>query len=167
MAEENTAATEETGATQQSRFGIQKIYIKDMSFETPHSPQIFQEQWSPAVDLDLSSSATLLAENLYEVVLSITVTVKSGDKTVYLAEVQQAGIFHVEDLPKEVISRVLATMCPNILFPFAREVVADLALRGGFPQLLIAPVNFDALYAQHQMQAAQDKKPDGEDTARH
>ena len=138
----------------QGRFGIQKVYIKDLSFETPHSPQIFQEEWKPSVNLDLSSTASPVMENIYEVVLSVTVTVSFEDKTVYLAEVEQAGIFQIQDLPKEVLARVLATVCPNILFPFAREVVADLAMRGGFPQLLIAPMNFEALYAQHQQQVA-------------
>ncbi len=138
----------------QGRFGIQKVYIKDLSFETPHSPQIFQEEWKPSVNLDLSSTASPVMDNIYEVVLSVTVTVSFEDKTVYLAEVEQAGIFQIQDLPKEVLARVLATVCPNILFPFAREVVADLAMRGGFPQLLIAPMNFEALYAQHQQQVA-------------
>ncbi len=147
---ESAASTEPT----QGRFGIQKVYIKDMSFETPHSPQIFQEEWKPSVNLDLSSTASPVQENIYEVVLSVTVTVTFEDKTVYLAEVQQAGIFQIQDLPKDVLARVLATVCPNILFPFAREVVADLAMRGGFPQLLIAPMNFEALYAQHQQQVA-------------
>lgn len=155
MAEENAGSTIAVdNDPNQGRFGIQKIYIKNMSFETPHSPQIFQEEWKPTVNLDLSSTASQVMENIFEVVLSVTVTVGLGDKTVYLAEVQQAGIFQIQDLPKDVLARVLAIMCPNILFPFAREVVADLAMRGGFPQLLIAPMNFEALYAQHQQQAA-------------
>lgn len=155
MADENTGGEAAAGNDpNQGKFGIQKIYIKDLSFETPHSPQIFQEEWKPTVNLDLSSAASQVTENIYEVVLSVTVTVSFGDKTVYLVEVQQAGIFQIQDLPKDVLARVLATMCPNILFPFAREVVADLAMRGGFPQLLIAPMNFEALYAQHQQQAA-------------
>lgn len=156
MADENTGGTAATpaGDPNQGRFSIQKIYIKDLSFETPHSPQIFQEEWKPTVNLDLSSAASGVTENIFEVVLSVTVTVSFGEKTVYLAEVKQAGIFQIQDLPKEVLARVLATVCPNILFPFAREVVADLAMRGGFPQLLIAPMNFEALYAQHQQQQA-------------
>lgn len=158
MAEENTGGAAVAGDPNQGRFGIQKIYIKDLSFETPHSPQVFQEEWKPTVNLDLSSAASGISEHIYEVVLSVTVTVSFGEKTVYLAEVQQAGIFQIQDLPKEVLARVLATVCPNILFPFAREVVADLAMRGGFPQLLIAPMNFDALYAQHQQQAAEAAK---------
>jgi len=154
MAAENDIESNAAPEPTQGRFGIQKIYIKDLSFETPHSPQIFQEEWKPSVNLDLSSSASPVAENIYEVVLSVTVTVSFEEKTVYLAEVEQAGIFQIQDLPKDVLGRVLATVCPNILFPFAREVVADLAMRGGFPQLLIAPMNFEALYAQHQQQAA-------------
>ncbi|MBI1732531.1 MAG: protein-export chaperone SecB [Gammaproteobacteria bacterium] len=153
-AEDIAAGATPAEPTQGGRFGIQKIYIKDLSFETPHSPQIFQEEWKPTVNLDLSSTATAIMENIYEVVLSVTVTVSFEEKTVYLAEVEQAGIFQIQDLPKEVLARVLATVCPNILFPFAREVVADLAMRGGFPQLLIAPMNFEALYAQHQQQQA-------------
>lgn len=143
-----------TAGEAQGQFGVQKIYMKDMSFETPRSPQVFQEEWSPAVNMDVSNSASALTEKLYEVVLSVTITVKSGEQPVYLAEVQQAGIFHVEGFPRDALSRILATLCPNILFPFAREVVADLVMRGGFPQLLLAPMNFEALYAQHLKQEA-------------
>ena len=142
------------GEVQQGQFGVQKVYMKDMSFETPRSPQIFQEEWSPSVNMDVSNAATAMSDKLFEVVLSVTITVKSGDQTVYLAEVQQAGIFHVEGFPREAVNRILATLCPNILFPFAREVVADLVMRGGFPQLLLAPMNFEALYAQHLKQEA-------------
>lgn len=143
-----------SGEVQQGQFGVQKIYMKDMSFETPRSPQVFQEEWSPSVNMDVSNSATALNDKLYEVVLSVTITVKSGEQPVYLAEVQQAGIFHIEGFPREAVNRILATLCPNILFPFAREVVADLVMRGGFPQLLLAPMNFEALYAQHLKQEA-------------
>lgn len=135
-------------APNQGQFAIQKVYIKDLSFETPHSPGIFQEKWNPAVNMDLSNSATPLDSPFYEVVLSITVTVSFNDKTVYLAEVQQAGIFYIDGFPNEAIEHMLATVCPNILFPFAREVVSDLVTRGGFPQLLLAPVNFEALFQE-------------------
>jgi preprotein translocase subunit SecB len=148
------AGAQEGGEAQQGQFGIQKIYLKDLSFETPRSPQIFQEQWSPSVNMDVSNSATALSEKMFEVVLSVTITVKSAEQNVYLTEVQQAGIFHIEGFPREAVNRILATLCPNILFPFAREVVADLAMRGGFPQLLLAPMNFEALYAQHLKQEA-------------
>lgn len=134
----------------QGQFAIQKIYIKDLSFETPHSPAIFQEEWKPAVNMDLSNAATPLGDPYYEAVLSITITVSFDDKTVYLVEVQQAGIFHIAGFPKEAVEHMLATVCPNILFPFAREVVSDLVTRAGFPQLLLAPVNFEALYQEQQ-----------------
>ena len=157
---EGNGAPGASGADAQGQFGIQKIYIKDLSFETPHSPAIFQEQWNPSVNMDVSNSASALSDKLYEVVLAVTVTVSSGEKTVYLVEAQQAGIFHIEGFPKEVLNRILATMCPNILFPFAREVIADLAMRGGFPQLLLAPMNFEALYLQHLKQKAAEKAPE-------
>lgn len=146
-----------TGPEQpQGEFGIQKVYVKDLSFETPHSPGIFTEEWKPTVNLQMSSHAQKVSETSHEVVLTVTVTVKFEEKTVYLAEVQQAGIFHINGFPDEAIKHMLGTMCPNILFPFARELISDLATRGGFPQLLLAPVNFEALYAQHQQQAAQE-----------
>lgn len=137
-------------ADQQAQFSIQKVYVKDLSFETPNSPRIFQKQWQPSVNMDLANTAATLDENFYEVVLSITVTVSFEEETVYLVEVQQAGIFHLANIPEESNNRMLATVCPNILFPFAREVISDLVTKGGFPQLLLAPVNFDALYQQQQ-----------------
>jgi preprotein translocase subunit SecB len=154
MAKQDKSAANESAERKTGQFAIQKVYVKDISFETPNSPQIFQQQWQPVVNMDLASSAKLLEGPLYEVVLSITVTVSFEKQTVYLVEVQQAGIFHVAGLPQEVMERMLATVCPNILFPFAREVVADLVTRGGFPQLLLAPVNFDALYLQQQNKKA-------------
>jgi len=141
-----------TEIEQQGQFGIQKIYVKDVSFETPHSPQIFQEEWNPKVNMDIANSATRLNNELHEVILSVTITVSFEEKTVYLVEVQQAGIFHISGFPDEILGRMLATVCTNILFPFAREFVADLVMRGGFPQLLLAPVNFEALYLQNQQE---------------
>ena len=132
----------------QGQFAIQKVYVKDLSFETPHSPGIFQEKGNPSVNMDLANGASPLGDSYYEVVLSITVTMSFEDKTVYLVEVQQAGIFLIKGFPEENLEHVLATICPNILFPFAREVVSDLVTRGGFPQLLLAPVNFEALYQE-------------------
>ena len=132
------------------QFALQKIYLKDMSFETPHSPQIFQEQWKPSVNMDIQNTVNRLAEESFEVVIAVTVTVKFDEKTVYLIEVHQAGIFQISGFSEDILRRTLATICPNILFPFARETVSDLVTRGGFPQLLLAPVNFEALYQQHQ-----------------
>lgn len=151
--EEHLTAAADAGT--RGSFAIHKIYIKDVSFETPHSPGIFQEEWQPSVNMDISNAARALDGHFYEVILTVTVTVTSGGKTVYLAEIQQAGIFHIEGFPDEAVSHMTGTSCPNILFPFAREMISDLVVRGGFPQLLLAPVNFDALYMQQQQKQAE------------
>ena len=142
------------GQDPRGQFEIQKIYVKNISLETPNSPQIFREQWKPSVHMDIANSADDLGDNLYEVTLSVTTTVSHGEKTIYLVEVQQAGIFLMADFPREIMGRMVATVCPNIMFPFVREIVSDLVTRAGFPQLLLAPVNFDALYLQHQQKVA-------------
>jgi preprotein translocase subunit SecB len=130
-------------------FALQKIYVKDISFETPNSPTIFTEKWEPAVNMELHTTANLLAEQVHEVVLRVTITAKLGENVAYLAEVNQAGVFTVAGYAAPERDHRLAVVCPNILFPYAREVVSDLVGKGGFPQLLLAPVNFDALYAEH------------------
>ncbi len=137
------------------RFVIQKIYVKDVSFETPHSPQIFMEKWEPEVSLQINNSATVLSEGVHEVTLAVTVTAKLTDKVAYLIEVQQAGIFNATGFGANDMGAILGSYCPNILFPFVREVISDVVTKGGFPQLLLAPVNFDALYAQHVQQQQQ------------
>lgn len=149
---------------EKGQFGITKVYVKDISFETPNSPNIFSEFYSeekPSVDMQIANEASIVSEEmtgLYDVTLRITVTVKIGEKIAYLVEVQQAGIFHIAGFNKDAISQMLATICPNILFPFAREVVSDLVTRGGFPQLLLSPVNFDALFVQEKMKAQKQNK---------
>ncbi len=140
------------GNTNTGQFAVQKIYIKDISFETPHSPQIFADEWAPRVNMQLSSEASSIHEDLNEVVLTVTLTVTLGEKTAYLVEAHIAGIFLIKDFPKNMVEQMAATICPNILFPFARELVCDLVTRGGFPQLLLAPVNFEALYTQQKKQ---------------
>lgn len=153
MAEnDKTASGQQTGDQQQGQFGIQKVYVKDISFETPNSPQIFSDQQSPNVNLQLANESRRIADNSYEVVLRLTVTVATEEKTCYLAEVNQAGLFHIAGFPDQAVARMVGTVCPNILFPFARELISDLVTRGGFPQLLLAPVNFEALYARQQKQ---------------
>jgi len=144
--------------TSEKQFSIQKIYTKDLSFETPSSPKIFTEKWEPTVDLNLSSQILPLEQSLYEVTLTITITVKSIESIAYLVEVSQAGIFTLSGFTEEEMGPMLGSFCPNILFPYAREAVSDLVAKGGFPQLLLAPVNFDALYAQ-QLQYAQQQVP--------
>ena len=147
MAEENQA--------QEKQFSIQKIYTKDISFESPGTPNIFTEKWEPTVDFNLGTNATPLQDSLFEVTLTVTVTVKTGDTTAYLVEATQAGIFSLAGFTDQEMSPMVGSFCPNILFPYVREVVSDLVAKGGFPQLLLAPVNFDALYAQHVKQAQQ------------
>ncbi len=161
---ENEATKESAAESPQGQFALQKVYTKDISFETPNSPAIFQDEWKPVVDMDLSNNATPLGNDLFDAVLTVTITVKIGEKTVYLVEVHQAGIFLIKNIPDEMIGRMLATTCANILFPFAREVVADLVTRGGFPQFLLQPVNFEALYMQQQQQNVKNEQPASETT---
>ena len=149
---ENTVA--ENQAEQQ--FAIQKIYIKDVSFESPNAPAVFTEEWTPDSNLELNTNGKKLEDNVYEVVLSLTVTVKNSDKVAHLVEIQQAGIFSIAGFNDSDLAHMLGSFCPNILFPYAREAVSDMVTRGGFPQLLLSPVNFDALYAQHLQQMQND-----------
>jgi preprotein translocase subunit SecB len=148
MSEENASDTPE------QVFVIQKVYTKDISFETPNTPEIFRnDDWQPNINLQLQSRSKQLEDNVFEIVLMVTVTAKVDDETTaYLAEVQQAGIFRVAGFDDEEMRYMLGSYCSNILFPFAREIVSDLVTRGGFPQLLLAPVNFDAMFAQQQEQ---------------
>lgn len=143
------------------QFNIQRIYIKDVSFETPNSPAIFQNEWQPEVKLDLDTRSNKLSEEVFEVVLSLTVTAKNGKETAFLCEVQQAGIFSISGLTEPQLAHSLGAYCPNILFPYARELVGSLVNRGTFPQLNLAPVNFDALFAQYvqQRQSPSEEKP--------
>lgn len=136
------------------QFAIQRIYVKDVSFETPNSPEIFQVEWAPEIKLDMDTRSNKLADNVFEVVLALTVTASIGEKTAFLCEIQQAGIFSIGDLEELQMAHMLGAFCPNILFPYAREAVAGLVNRGTFPQLNLAPVNFDALFAQYMQQRA-------------
>ncbi len=136
------------GQAASGKLAIQKIYVKDLSFEAPNTPGVFTEKINPTVDINFSSETQDLGSDQYEVVLQVTVTVKEGDRTIYLAEVQQAGIFTISGFPAEHVPVLLATACPNILFPYVREVISDVVTKGGFPQILLSPVNFDLIYAQ-------------------
>ncbi|MBB71212.1 MAG: protein-export chaperone SecB [Legionellales bacterium] len=141
------AAKEAAGGEQQ--FAIQRIYIKDLSFESPSAPQSFRDEWEPNVELELNTQSVNLAEDIHEVTLKLLVTVKNQEKTGFLVEIQQAGIFSISNFPEEQLKQLLGSYCPSILYPYAREAVSDIVTRGSYPQLLLAPVNFDALYAQH------------------
>lgn len=141
--------------TQQEQFGIQNLYVKDISFETPQSPQIFMEDWKPKMEYEISTNINNLEENVFEVVLNITVTVKVEEKTAFLVEVHQAGIFVVSGFAQDQLIYMLNTYCPTILYPYAREMISNLVTRGGFQPLLLAPINFEALYAEQQQQQQQ------------
>ena len=138
---------------QQAVFTIEKIYVRDLSIEVPNAPQVFLERDTPKVDIQLATRASALNDGHYEVVLTVTSTATLGDKTVFLVEAHQAGIFQIRNLPQESIEPVLGVTCPNILFPYARETVSDAISRAGFPAFLLAPVNFEALYQQRMQQA--------------
>lgn len=153
MADEQ-AVTEE----QQPQFSVQKVYLKDVSYESPNSPEFFAaaNEWQPQVNLQLNTESREIAESVYEVVLTVTVTSNQEEKTAYLVEVKQAGIFTLDGFDEGSMGHLLGAYCPNILYPYARAEVSNLVVAGGFPQLLLEPVNFDALYAQHMEQRAAD-----------
>lgn len=147
------------GAAEQQQqgpqFAIQRIFTKDVSFEAPNTPAIFKTEWRPEVKLDLDTRSNKLEEHVFEVILKLTVTTKIGEQTAFLCEVQQAGIFTVPEggeVPEGQTAHMLGSFCPNILFPYARECISNLVNRASFPQLNLAPVNFDALFAQYVQQ---------------
>lgn len=140
----------------QQQFAMQRIYTKDVSFESPSTPEVFKKQWQPKVNVDLNTkSDTIDEQGNFEVVLSITITAKIEEETAFLVEVQQAGIFLVNGFEEDDLRRVLGTAAPNILFPYAREAIDALCVKGGFPPVMLAPVNFDGLYQQALAQSAQ------------
>ena len=145
----------------QNQFSIQKLYVKDLSFESPSTPDVFSfKNWEPQIELNLNNTNKKISDGVYEVVLSVTTTVKHDEKTAFLVEIHQAGIFLISGFNEQDTKYILGSQCMNILFPYAREVVSDLTTRGGFPPLLLNPVNFDALYAQAVQQ--QNKEADQE-----
>lgn len=143
----------------ESQFVIQRLYLKDTSFEAPGAPKIFQQQWQPELNLDLNTEHSELEPGVYEVVLTVTATVKNADTVAFLAEVKQAGIFSINNVPEQQLDHLLGSFCPNILFPYARETITSNVMRGSFPQLVLAPINFDSLYMQ-QMEAKKQAKND-------
>jgi preprotein translocase subunit SecB len=157
--------TEEQAKAPQNQFSIQKLYVKDISFESPSTPDIFGfTSWQPKIELNLNSNNKLISEGVYEVVLSVTATVKHEEKTAFLVEVHQAGVFQISGFNEQDTKYILGSQCTNILFPYAREVVSDLTSRGGFPPLLLSPVNFEAVYAQA---VQQQKAQQGADPVKH
>ena len=132
----------------ETQFMIQRIYIKDLSYETPNTPMVFQQQWEPELSLDLNTASSELEANVYEVVLTVTATVANQKATAFLVEVKQAGIFTIQGAQANQLDHLLNSFCPSILFPYAREAITSQVIHGSFPQLVLAPINFDALYMQ-------------------
>lgn len=133
---------------QQPLFNVEKFYVKDLSVEVPNAPAIFMERESPQMDVNLSTASQPIGENLYQTSITVTVTAKAGDKTMFLVECSQVGIFRIENVPAEQLPMVLGIGCPNIVFPYLRETISDVVVRAGFPPVLLNPVNFEALYQQ-------------------
>ena len=157
----NSMSNSETNSKQ---FEIQKVYLKDVSFESPESPGSFGfKPWNPRLEVNMNNTHTQIGEGQYEAVLRITLTAFHEDKATFLIEVQQAGIFIVSGFNDEETKYLLGSQCMSIIFPYAREQISDLTVRGGFPPLLLSPVNFDALYQQH-LQARQEKEAAAEDS---
>ena len=160
MSEENTngVVPADESATGPA-FTIEKIYVKDVSFESPNSPVIFNENVQPDLQLNLNQKVQRLSETAFEVVLGVTLTCKAGDKTAYVAEVEQAGVFGLIGLEPQAIDVLLGTQCPNILFPYVRSIVSDLIQAGGFPPFYLQPINFEGLYAETLRQRQQQGEP--------
>lgn len=153
MAEKKTPAPEQTAEAAQSsgpQFAIEKLYVKDLSLEVPNAPQIFLDREPPQIGIELQTNVNSLGDNMYDVSLKVTVTAKAGEKTVFLVEVAQAGVFGVTGVPDDQLQPILMIACPNILFPYARETISTTVTRAGFLPVLLNPVNFEALYAQQQ-----------------
>jgi preprotein translocase subunit SecB len=149
MAEDNNpqdTATDE--APKGAQFALQRVYLKDLSFESPMGLMVLQKQWQPKIEQDLNTSVNKLSDTSYEVVLKLTVNATVEDKTAFLVEVQQAGLFQISGLEGPQLAHVFNTMCAQILFPYAREAIDSVVVKGGFPALNLPPINFDALFAQ-------------------
>ena len=140
-------------------FSIEKVYVKDLSLEVPNAPQVFLEREAPSVDIQLHHNSSGVEDGVYETVLTVTVTAKANEKTMFLVEVAQAGIFVARNIPAQELEQVLGIACPNILFPYVREVISDTVVRAGFPPVILSPVNFEAIYAQRQQAPAQAGDP--------
>jgi preprotein translocase subunit SecB len=146
---------------QQPVFGIEKIYVKDLSLEVPNAPEVFLQAEQPQLEVQLEQEAVQVQDGLYEVTLVVTVSAKAGDKTLFLVEASQAGLFQIRNVGEDSMGAVLGMLCPNVLFPYARETISDTVNRAGFPAVNLAPVNFEAIYQQRLAQEAQQQGDDG------
>lgn len=162
MTEETTQAAGGEEQKPQVQFAMQRVYLKDLSFETPQGVEAFKKQWKPAVNQDMGTKTKKIDEGLYEVTLQLTITVKDEEEVLYLVEVQQAGLFAIQGLEGQQLAQVLNTACPNMLFPYAREAIDNVVTKGTFPALMLPAVNFDALFAQALQQAKAQAEQQGE-----
>lgn len=149
---ENENQNEAAAQSAQANFALQRIYVKDISFESPNSPAVFQKQWKPEVKMDLNTKNNKLGDDHFEVVVSVTLTVTVDSMTAYIVEIQQAGIFVLQGLEGGHLAQALSAFCPNLLFPYLRETIDSVVVKGSFPAMMLAPVNFDAIFAQAVMQ---------------
>jgi preprotein translocase subunit SecB len=166
MAKKSTKKDENSQNTEadKAQFSIRRIYLKDLSFETPQGAAAFQKQWKPKVNQDLNSKTNKIDEGIYEVSLRVTITMADGDDTIYLVEAEQAGLFTIQGFNEDQLPQVLNTTCPSILFPYLRETLDNVITRGSFPALMLPPINFDALFASAVQQAAAEAEGRGDDT---
>jgi len=144
---------------QQPVFNIEKLYIKDLSVEVPNAPAVFMEREAPQIDVNMSTESRALGNDVYNTSITVTITAKIADKTMFLIECTQGGIFRIQNVPQDQLPMVLGIGCPNIVFPYLRESVSDVVIRAGFPPLLLNPVNFEALFAQQQAAQQQQAAP--------
>lgn len=167
MSDNENQNQNEAAQSAQANFALQRIYVKDISFESPNSPMVFQKQWKPEVKMDLNTKNAKLGDDHYEVVVSVTLTVTVETMTAYIVEVQQAGIFAVQGIEGGHLAQALNAFCPNLLFPYLRETVDTVVIKGSFPAMMLAPVNFDAIFAQAVMQKQKDAQAAEADQTAH
>jgi preprotein translocase subunit SecB len=156
--------TEKKQDAEQPQFSIQRVYLKDLSFETPQGPSAFKRKWQPKVSQDLNTKTNLVEEGIFEVALRVTITMTDGDDTIYIVEAEQAGLFNIKGFTDEQLPQILNTTCPGILFPYLRETLDSVVTKGSFPALLLPPINFEALFANAVQQAAAEENLGGDGT---
>jgi preprotein translocase subunit SecB len=165
VSEADDAGSPEQSRPAQGQVRIEKLYLKDVSFESPNTPALFQQEWKPEIELNINTRSEQVMPGYFEVVVTVTVTAKQDGRTAFITEVQQAGLFHMEGLPEEVIRRTVGIFCPTTLFPYVRESVDSLVVRGGFPPLNLVPINFEAAYEEAMRHA--ESRADGEPKVTH
>jgi preprotein translocase subunit SecB len=154
MSQETAAGSNPGAGADQPSFQIEKLYVKDLSLEVPNAPQIFMQVEGPQLEIQVGNQAAQFSDGLFDVVVTVTVTARAGEKTIFLAEVAQAGIFAVRGVPQAELEPLLAIACPTILYPYAREAIADLVTRAGFPAVVLQPISFEQMYMERRRQAA-------------